>query len=780
MSFRDRLNVLSRAAVGLFSETSATEARGLLMGITPGAVGYAPARNAQQFLQAYGQIPWLRAVTDKIATSFSSVQWKLYAIRKPASGEKARYRPEIQRANKAIRKSHMEDLRRLGELDELTRHPFYDMMASGNSFQTGEQMRKVTMIHFLILGEFFWLKERNGVGAPTAAWPVPPPWVTSTPTPTRRSFRVGYRSWRDEVPDTEMFWFTDPNTENPYERGTGIAQTLNDEYETDEFAAKTTRQWFQNSAKPELIISGKGISEGQAKKIEADWNARNKGFWNRFRTHILGGADLKITELDMDFRSQQFIQLRQFARDIALQTWGMPPEILGLLESSNRATIESADFFFSHHVLEPRLEFFRGALQERMIPEWDERLIVDYESPVQEDKTFQLQAATAAPWSLTVDDWRERQGLQPLEKDTGKVFLVPFNLIATRDFVMPPPRLLAPPPGAPPALPGEPAPKRLRALRRASVETGWRGLIRDDADVYAQAKDTESVRWAWKQMAGDPENLPELSRIAGRLEPSLRTSFLQAVAESQAAIDLEALASAVLRRQITDVEIEAQLVALASKLDGLTPILRQGFLAGAQVGVGALGSAGIGLSFDLVSPHAVAWAERNAGELITGILDEQRQMVAAAVAQGQQTGQSAQQVAGAIQQYLGLTDRQAAAVQAFEARLFDAGVAPETAQIRVSRYAEALGRQRAQVVARTELITSSNAGQHAAWNEARAQGLITGTERKVWETAEDERVCPICMALDGEQVGLNELFSEGIMFPPPHPQCRCSTSLVFA
>ena len=50
---------------------------------------------------------------------------------------------------------------------------------------------------------------------------------------------------------------------------------------------------------------------------------------------------------------------------------------------------------------------------------------------------------------------------------------------------------------------------------------------------------------------------------------------------------------------------------------------------------------------------------------------------------------------------------------------------------------------------------------------------------KTWRTAADEKVCPVCMPLDGKTVALGESFVSGdtIAFAPPiHGHCRCRLS----
>jgi len=107
----------------------------------------------------------------------------------------------------------------------------------------------------------------------------------------------------------------------------------------------------------------------------------------------------------------------------------VPPEIMGIVEpGASRATIERANYIFAKWVLEPRLEMFRALLQERLVPEYDDRLIVSYVSPVEDDKEFRLQVGQAAPWSWRVDEWRELAGMPEIENGGGKVFMLPLSL----------------------------------------------------------------------------------------------------------------------------------------------------------------------------------------------------------------------------------------------------------------------------------------------------------------------------------------------------------------
>lgn len=86
------------------------------------------------------------------------------------------------------------------------------------------------------------------------------------------------------------------------------------------------------------------------------------------------------------------------------------------------------------------------------------------------------------------------------------------------------------------------------------------------------------------------------------------------------------------------------------------------------------------------------------------------------------------------------------------------------------------GPGRAERIAITEVTRAYAEGNLMTW---RSTGVVDG---KRWNTAVDEKVCPICWPLNGMVVKMGEAFSIdaadraaglGITAPPAHPRCRC-------
>jgi HK97 family phage portal protein len=433
MNFLQRAQIAAKAAMGIFSNASLEQAGGLIAGML-GAQGSPPVRGTQSYLKGYASMPWMRGIAGKIAYAVASTQWQLLSVKEQGS-TRATKDVRIQFGNQAERKRLLKQRQQAAELKEIEDHPFLDLINDANSFHTGLSLRKLTMIYLDLVGDSFWLKQRNALGAPIAAWPIPPHWISKVPTVGAPYYELNSQGKRFHVDDTEMLWMSDSNPENPYGRGVGHMQSVSDELEIAEYGQKMIKQVFFNKARPDLLVMPKEgtLQEGEVERLEQRWSQATQGFWRAFRPFFMRKAvDVKVFE--QNFQNVQMTQLQKDQRDTIMQVFGIPPEIMGVLENSNRATIDAAEYLFNQYVVVPRLEFLRQQLQARMIPEYDDRLILEYISPSRSDKTLELSAMKTAPWAFSIDEWREVGGFEEKEDGTGTVHMVPANLFAVESF----------------------------------------------------------------------------------------------------------------------------------------------------------------------------------------------------------------------------------------------------------------------------------------------------------------------------------------------------------
>lgn len=433
LSWGQRAALAIQIAKGSLDVREGSLAGALIKGMWPSSGGEPPKRQGKQFLDTYNTMPWARAPVARIGSAISMLNWRLFyevGGKDELGRDRARRNVSMQRMDGPRRKSAIRDAMDVGKVKEVESHILLDALHDGNVMLSGKSCWKVSSAHMDLVGEAFWMKERNGAGAPIAYWPIPTYWIIDTPSLSHRFYKVSFRAWQGDIPDSEIVWFKDPDPANPYGRGSGTAQALADEMESDEYAAKHIKQFFFNRAKPDFMVYPKGemnqMGQDQVDQLERKWLDRQQGFWKAFRPQFLS-REVGIHEFTQNFQHLQLNELRAHSRDTSLQTYGINPEILGVLENSNRATIEGAFYAFQKLVVEPRAEFWRSEMQQKLIPDYDVRLILDYDSPVQEDREFTLKAYQAKPATVRVDEWRKMQGLPPIGGEEGELRFQAIN-----------------------------------------------------------------------------------------------------------------------------------------------------------------------------------------------------------------------------------------------------------------------------------------------------------------------------------------------------------------
>jgi SPP1 gp7 family putative phage head morphogenesis protein len=391
--------------------------------------------DAKSMLKAYETMPWLRSLTQKVSQDFSTLTWVVTKITGPDG--RAAKDVNLQRSrNYAARSAMLHRYAKQGQLTTIPNHPILDMLTAGNEFFPGLVSMQLSQLYLDLIGEVAWVLERNRYGMPTGYIPIPPTWITRLPARTRDTadegmYTVSGPGATYDVPASAMFFAYHPRPSNPFTRGTGLSQVLGDELETDEYAAKHTKDWFRNRAIPPVLISGLGVGIQELQRLEEKWLGKFMRVGAGWLPQFLG-TKVDVHQLSQSFQQMELSGLRKNERDICRMVIGIPPEQIGDVSASNRSTIEASDYIYNSKVIVPRAEFFRAALQERIMPLYDERLLIDYISPVQEDREFMLKVRTAAPWAFDLDEWRGMGGCDALPAGRGKVHMMPFNLTPVR------------------------------------------------------------------------------------------------------------------------------------------------------------------------------------------------------------------------------------------------------------------------------------------------------------------------------------------------------------
>jgi hypothetical protein len=281
---------------------------------------------------------------------------------------------------------------------------------------TAHQIRRTIQLHLDLAGESYSILGLNQLGVPGFIYPLNPVWVTP---PDGRALVGGERSYlvngggmQNRVFPEGQIWSIrkiDPN--DPYGRGVGIGTALANEIDIDEYGAQTAAAKFFNGGMPEWFIKLEGLSDTDLKVYKAKFQEQFRGHLKSGKINFTNAKGLEAVKLDQSFVDLDLVDLRRFAAEVIRESFGVPPEIMGNVTNSNRATISAAYYLFATLCLVPRLRAIEDAINFKLAPMMgEEDILITYDSPVPDDVEAEREVKVALPRVFTVNELREAGG----------------------------------------------------------------------------------------------------------------------------------------------------------------------------------------------------------------------------------------------------------------------------------------------------------------------------------------------------------------------------------
>ena len=348
----------------------------------------------------FSKNPWLFKGVDIIAKAISSVEWRLYTIDEN------------------------------NEKKEIISHPFLELFDNWNKIiENSADARYIKSALEELTGQSFILIERDKIGTPIYLYHILRDQIQEFPSEQNDWFckiKIGEETWN--IPEADLLISKNPNPLDPYGLGQSMVDVLEDEIKIDEAAAKIVAGHLQNGGVPPYLI-GLNTDEVTAKEIKEEWERRYSGGNFKFRGTPLftGVTEIKVQKLMDSMKDIGAIELRKDQREQIRQIFGIPPELMGDIQNSNRATISEAQAIFAELQLKPRLEREWFFWNKKILKYFGENLFLEYILPVPEDKEFRFKVMQAAPRaSFSLNDWRELSGMNR-SKDLEGIYSVPLS-----------------------------------------------------------------------------------------------------------------------------------------------------------------------------------------------------------------------------------------------------------------------------------------------------------------------------------------------------------------
>ena len=322
----------------------------------------------------------------------------------------------------------------------IEKHEIYDLLENpcpADRDLTGWTVRYFVFACYTLVGEAYLLKVRDKMGRVIGLQPVAPSWVIQTPTVNQRFWEIypfGTAGGNSiVVPVEDVISFKDIDLNDPYGRGRGTSEAIGDEIQSDEYASKYAKNLFFNDATPSAIIYAPQGDKDTADQIKQSWLQKMAGYRHAKEPMVLTGEGSRFEKISQSPTELDFVESRKYLRDSANEHFHIPPEIMGILQNSNRSTIDSAEYLLNKNVLADYLRMFERVINSQLL--WEDydkerKFVLHHENNIAEDIAQKLQIANdgLSRGVLTVNDWRIAMGYEADERG-GDVYLRGFGQV---------------------------------------------------------------------------------------------------------------------------------------------------------------------------------------------------------------------------------------------------------------------------------------------------------------------------------------------------------------
>lgn len=613
-------------------------------------------------------------------------------------------------------------------------HPFLDLMEHPNPDQSQFQFLELHFTYLKLAGEVYWYMVRNkGTKAPQELYIIRPDLmeVVVSKDNNPRGLVTGYLLYKpdgEKIPfdKEEILHFKMPNPSNPY-YGLGTIQAAMTYIQTEQYASDWTKNSLYNSGRPSGIVNIKGtIDDEQFKSIKQQFKDEYGGTTNAGKTLFLKGTDgMDFQKLGMELGELALKELKDMTRDDIMMMFRVSKTMLGISEGVNLNNAREGRAMFKESIVLAEWDRLVDHLNAFILPDFGtDGIKIEYEHPDLQSGTDKVAEWTAGlnKW-LTINDVRKERNLQPIPG--GDVIYQAINLVPlTKESETPAP--------TPPNDSNNPN-QDPNADPNADTNTDPNKNPKDKKPP----KEGKSVKK--KELTQKDIFEEQLFNIQEAWVPSYRRAIKQELATQEQEI--------LSHHKKNFAEWLFDTEASKNRLVGkLLPLGVELMKASAKV---AFDVANDPDSEFEVDQQVNAYLHDRIIRMAGGMNDETTKQLHASLAEGIKNGEA-----------LGDLKKRVAEI-----------------------YNIASG-YRAERIARTESIATSNEGILAAYRQS---PLVNAKE---WSVSPD--ACEYCLEFDGTIVGLDENFAtqgssielsdgrtfnidyEDVEHPPLHPNCRCT------
>lgn len=323
---------------------------------------------------------------------------------------------------------------------EVVEHPVLDLLRMPNPDQTGNDLRVFTQQQEELRGIGYWYLGRGELtGEIREIWPLKTNLVT--PKFDSAGKLIGYFVAAQGIDTTvnadDIIAFRQISPNSIY-GGVAPAQAASRAVNADSNTLKYVEAFFENSARPDFIISGQGIDADAADDIKKKWNNEYEGVDRSNKVSVIDG-ELKFDKVSDGLKDLEITEQSREKRDRILGAFGVPKAVLGMVDDVNRANMEGSQLVFHEFVIGPRIQEYVEKLNTFLLPKLrkTENLFFRADEHIPEDieqRRKNLDSGVVNGY-ITANEARQELGYSPV--DGGDTLFVSLGRVPIEEAANP-------------------------------------------------------------------------------------------------------------------------------------------------------------------------------------------------------------------------------------------------------------------------------------------------------------------------------------------------------
>lgn len=267
---------------------------------------------------------------------------------------------------------------------ELIDHDFMKLMRKPNNYQTGWEQKYLTAIYWILYGKMYFLKLRNLLEQP-AGLVIMKPWrVEAVGSKSSYIDHYTYDTGEDivKIKKEDVIHLKLPNPDS-FTDGRAVISGFIDTQAVDELQMSYQKKFLEEGGfAGRTFVAKNEMGEATFNRIFEQLKTQYGGQENAFKVALLElvepvKAAYSIKDLDI-------VRQRMLTRDEILGGMQVPKILLGIGESINRQTAETAVWQFASGIIDPYMDYIEQVLTIHIQQDWKDgsvELIHDVMAP---------------------------------------------------------------------------------------------------------------------------------------------------------------------------------------------------------------------------------------------------------------------------------------------------------------------------------------------------------------------------------------------------------------